>query len=98
MKPLRMPLRTLALSTLLLWLSNASVMAAPFRITHNQPFPPLSELKNGKSEGLLIDVLRAAGARVGLEIEFVAAPLDQMEQTLKDGRRSEERRVGKECR
>jgi polar amino acid transport system substrate-binding protein len=74
------------LSGLLLWLSNANVLADPVRITHNQPFPPLSELKNGKSEGLLIDVLQAASARVGLELEFVAAPLDQMEQTLKDGR------------
>jgi polar amino acid transport system substrate-binding protein len=71
---------------LLLWLSNAGSAAEPVRITHNQPFPPLSELRNGKSEGLLIDVLRAASARVGLEIEFVGVPLDQMEQTLKGGR------------
>jgi len=78
--------RTLAVSVFLFWLSNAACVAEVIRITHNQPFPPLSELKNGKSEGLLIDVLRAASARVGLELEFVAAPLDQMEQTLKDGR------------
>src|SRR5882672_7418799 len=78
--------RVLVVSALFLWLSNAVSVADPVRITHNQPFPPLSELKNRKSEGLLIDVLRAASARVGLELEFVAAPLDQMEQTLKDGR------------
>ena len=78
--------RTLVVSALFLWLSNAVSAADPVRITHNQPFPPFSELKNGKSEGLLIDVLRAASERVGLELEFVAAPLDQMEQTLKDGR------------
>jgi polar amino acid transport system substrate-binding protein len=78
--------RTLALSTLLLCWSHPASAAEVVRITHNQPFPPLSELKNGKSEGLLIDILRAASARVGLELEFVAAPLDQMEQTLKDGR------------
>ncbi len=77
---------TLVLSALLVGLSNTLVVADPIRITHNQPFPPLSELKNGKSEGLMIDVLRAASARVGLELEFVAAPLEQMQQTLKDGR------------
>jgi len=76
----------LLLSVFLLSLSHAAAVAEPIRITHNQPFPPLSELKNGKSEGLLIDVLRAASARVGLELEFVAAPVEQMEQTLTDGR------------
>jgi ABC-type amino acid transport substrate-binding protein len=75
----------LFLSALSIWLPNV-VAADPIRITHNQPFPPLSELKNGKSEGLMIDVLRAASARVGLELEFVAAPLEQMQLTLKDGR------------
>jgi polar amino acid transport system substrate-binding protein len=78
--------RTLILTALLVALPNLAVVADPIRITHNQPFPPLSELKNGQSEGLLIDVLRAASARVGLEIEFVPAPLEQMEQTLRDGR------------
>ena len=76
----------LLLSALTLWLSNAGSAAEPFRITHNQPFPPLSELRNGKSEGLLIDVLRAASARVGLELAFIGVSVDQMEQTLKDGR------------
>jgi polar amino acid transport system substrate-binding protein len=76
----------LLLCVFLLSLSRAAAVADPIRITHNQPFPPLSELRNGKSVGLLIDVLRAASARVGLEVEFVPAPLEQMEQTLKDGR------------
>jgi polar amino acid transport system substrate-binding protein len=65
---------------------NAGCLAEHVRITHNHPFPPFSELRNGRSEGLLIDVLRAASARVGLEIEFVGVPLEQMELTLKDGR------------
>jgi len=65
---------------------NAGCLAEPVRITHNHPFPPLSELRNGKSEGLLIDVVRAASVRVGLEIEFVGVPVEQMELTLKDGR------------
>ena len=61
---------------------NAGCLAEPVRITHNHPFPPLSELRNGKSEGLLIDVVRAASVRVGLEIEFVGVPVEQMELTL----------------
>jgi polar amino acid transport system substrate-binding protein len=61
-------------------------MAEPFRIAHNQPFPPFYELKDGKSQGLTIDILSAAAGRVGIELEFVASPLEQMEQTLKDGR------------
>jgi polar amino acid transport system substrate-binding protein len=74
------------LSALLVWLPNVVAAADPIRITHNQPFPPLSELKNGKSEGLMIDVLRAASGRAGLELEFVVAPLEQMQRTLTDGR------------
>jgi polar amino acid transport system substrate-binding protein len=78
--------RMLVVSAFFLWVSNVGSAGDPVRITHNQPFPPFSELRNGKSEGLLIDVLLAASARVGLDLEFVAVPLDQMEQTLKDGR------------
>jgi polar amino acid transport system substrate-binding protein len=62
------------------------VAAETFRVTHNQPFPPFAELKNGKSEGLAIDILHAAAARVGIELEFVATPLEPMGQTLVEGR------------
>jgi Bacterial extracellular solute-binding proteins, family 3 len=48
------------------------------RITYNQPFPPFSEFKNGESEGLAIDILRAAARQVGIDLEFVASPLEQM--------------------
>jgi polar amino acid transport system substrate-binding protein len=66
-----------------LWVSQAA--AEPVRITHNQPFPPFAEFKNGKSEGLAVDLLNAAAARAGIEFEFVPASVDQMAQTLKDG-------------
>jgi polar amino acid transport system substrate-binding protein len=78
--------RTLAASLVCLLLADVCGMAESFRIIHNQPFPPFSELKNGKSEGLSIDILRAAAGRVGIDLEFVASPIEQMEQTLKDGR------------
>jgi polar amino acid transport system substrate-binding protein len=67
-----------------LWVLQAT--AEPLRITHNQPFPPFSEFKNGKSEGLAIDILRAAAGQVGIDLEFVASPLEQVAQTLTDGR------------
>jgi ABC-type amino acid transport substrate-binding protein len=78
--------RTLAATLLCLWLADVCAIAEPFRITHNNPFPPFTEFKDGKSQGLTIDLLRAAAVRVGIELEFVASPLEQMEQTLKDGR------------
>jgi polar amino acid transport system substrate-binding protein len=78
--------RTLGFAVLLLCVSNGGCLADPVRIAHNDPFPPFSESRNGRSEGLLIDLLRAASARVGLAVEFVAVPLDQMELTLEDGR------------
>jgi len=76
--------RTILATLSYLWVLPAA--AETVRVTHNQPFPPFTEVKNGKSEGLAVDVLRAAGARVGIDLEFVPAPLDEMAQTLKDGR------------
>jgi ABC-type amino acid transport substrate-binding protein len=54
------------------------------RIAHAQDFPPLAEVKDGKSEGLAVEILRAAAARSGLQVNFVAVPFEQV--TLEDGR------------
>lgn len=78
--------RTFGLGLLWLCLFDMQATADPIRITYNQPFPPFSEIKNGKSEGLAIDILDAAAARVGIVLQFVPAPIDQMEQALKEGR------------
>jgi polar amino acid transport system substrate-binding protein len=78
--------RLLVRGLLFVALSRVPAFAEAFRVTHNQPFPPFAEFKNGKSEGLAIDVLRAAGAREGIELDFLPAPLEQMGQTLADGR------------
>jgi polar amino acid transport system substrate-binding protein len=66
------------------WFSEA--MAEPVRIAHVEPFPPFAELKNGRSEGLAVDLVRAAAARAGIEVEFVALPLEQLRPALKDHR------------
>ena len=48
--------------------------AEPVRIAHAQDFPPLAEVRDGKSEGLVVDILRAAAARAGVEVQFVPVP------------------------
>ncbi len=60
--------------------------AEPVRIAHAQDFPPLAEVKDGKSEGLAVDILRAAAARAGVEVKFVAVPFEHTQLTLTDGR------------
>jgi len=56
------------------------------RIAHAQDFAPLAEVKDGKSEGLAGDIVRAVALRAGLEVKFVAVPFEQTQITLADGR------------
>jgi polar amino acid transport system substrate-binding protein len=74
----------LALASLLLF--QPTLAAEPVRIAHAQDFPPLAEVRDGKSEGLVVDILRAAAARAGVEVQFVAVPFEQVHLTLADGR------------
>jgi ABC-type amino acid transport substrate-binding protein len=67
------------------WEAQSSV-ADPVRIAHDLGFPPFAEVKDGKSEGLAVDILRAAAARAGVEVKFVPVPFDQRQLTLEDGR------------
>jgi len=60
--------------------------ADPMRIAHAQDFAPLAEVKDGKSEGLAVEIVRAAAERVGLEVKFVAVPFEQTQIMLADGR------------
>jgi polar amino acid transport system substrate-binding protein len=60
--------------------------ADPVRIAHDRDFPPLSEVSGGKSEGLAVDIFRAAAARAGIEVEFVPVPFEDRQRTLEDGR------------
>lgn len=62
------------------------LMSEPVRIAYPQVFPPFTEIKDGKSEGLAVDILRAAAARVAIDIELVAVPFEQVQRTLEDGR------------
>ena len=60
--------------------------AEPVRVAHHTLFPPFSELKEGKSFGLAVDILRAAADRAGLEVELVPLPFEQLEPALKERR------------
>ena len=61
-------------------------MAELVRIAHDRGFPPFAEAKEGKSEGLAVDILRAASTRAGVKVNFVPVPFDQRQLTLEDGR------------
>ena len=61
-------------------------MTKPVRISHDQDFPPFAEFKDGKSEGLAVDIFRAAAQRAGVEVEFMPVPFEQRQLTLEDGR------------
>src|SRR5258705_5648688 len=69
-----------------LWFSAALGASEPFRIVHNQNFPPLMMVENGKSVGLGVDVLRAAAVRAGIELAFVPVTIEHQLPSLKDGR------------
>lgn len=60
--------------------------AEEIRVAHNNLLPPFSELKDGQSVGLVLDIFRAAAERAGYAVTFVPVPLEQMEAALKDGR------------
>ena len=79
----------LALGSLLFFqptLALAQHPAEPVRIAHAQNFPPLAEVRDGKSEGLAVEILRAAAARAGVDVQLVAVPFEQLPLTVADGR------------
>ena len=78
--------RTAAVPLILLWLLGAQSMAEPMRIAHSVSFPPYAELKDGKSEGLAVDLLRAAATAAKVDVVLVPLPFDQLQLALGDGR------------
>src|SRR5262245_6292223 len=78
--------RTSAVLFLALRTGTGQPRANPMRIAHAQDFAPLAVVKDGESEGLAVDIVRAAAERAGLEVTFVAVPFEQTQITLADGR------------
>lgn len=73
------------------WLGLVATMmsaasAEPVRVAHDQRFPPFAEAKDGRSEGLAVDVLRAAATKAGVELVLVPVPFVDVQKTLEDGR------------
>lgn len=64
----------------------APAAAETVRVAHDQRFPPFAEAKDGRSEGLAVDVLKAAAAKAGLELVLVPVPFVEVQKTLEDGR------------
>lgn len=77
--------RAVAVMMLALW-TVVPAAAETLRVAHDQRFPPFAEVKDGKSEGLAVDVLRAAAEKAGIELVLVAVPFAEVQKTLEDGR------------
>jgi ABC-type amino acid transport substrate-binding protein len=56
------------------------------RIAHQTDFAPFVYVKDGKSQGLIVDILNAAAAREGITIIFVPVPFAQVDGSLTDGK------------
>ena len=80
-----MIVRVLA-AVLCLLLSVISAKAETVRFAHQQHFPPFVDDQNGKADGLFVDILQAASARVGIEPQFVPVPFEDVQRTVTDGR------------
>ena len=61
-------------------------MTERVRVAHDRCFPPFAEVRDGRSEGLAVDIFRAAAAHAGIEVELVPVSFEQRQVTLEDGR------------
>ena len=64
----------------LLSLCPLAAQAQTVRVAHDQRFPPFAEVKDGKSEGLAVDILNAAAERAGLTIVYVPLPFAEIQR------------------
>lgn len=59
--------------------------ATELRIGVNDRFPPFVELVNGQLQGGLVDALRAAGERAGIDLVLEPVPLNRWQDVLANG-------------
>ena len=81
-----MRINSWAAVAILLSFSSLTAQAQAIRVAHDQRFPPFAEVKDGKSEGLAVDILNAAAQRAGITITYVPVPFAEIQKTLEDGR------------
>ncbi len=79
-------LKMFAAAALCSLLSALPAGAETINIAHQADFPPFAYVTDGKSVGLFVDLLRAAAAREGIDVNFVPVPFAQVQGTLQDGR------------
>jgi polar amino acid transport system substrate-binding protein len=77
--------RVTALAMTFLLLSVMSATASTVRVAHPAQLAPFIFVKDGKTTGLVADILRAAAAREGIDIAFVPESPAQLRRTLSDG-------------
>lgn len=53
-----------------------------FRLAHIENFPPFAMIREGKSEGLSIEILEAVLSRVKTRVIFIPAELDKIQELL----------------
>ena len=83
---LKLGMGVVALPAVLQMVSAQTSPTTRVRIAHQVAFAPIADIKDGQSVGLGVEVVRAAAARVGIVVEFVPVPFEQVQQTLDDGR------------
>ena len=66
-------------------LASFSLMAAAqtVRVAHAASFPPYAEDRQGRSEGMAVDILRSAAAKAGLQLAFVVVPFEELQRDRK---------------
>lgn len=60
--------------------------AEPLRIGHDAPFEPFAMVENGRSTGLILDLVAEALQRSGVAFTFVPLTLDESETAAAEGR------------
>jgi ABC-type amino acid transport substrate-binding protein len=64
----------------------APVTTETVRMSHQSDFAPFIYVRDGKSVGILVDIVEAAAARARIKVVFVPVPLAEVALTLTDGR------------
>ncbi|MCW5771652.1 MAG: amino acid ABC transporter substrate-binding protein [Rhodospirillaceae bacterium] len=60
--------------------------AEPTRIGHDAPFEPFAMVENGRSTGLILDIVAEALKRSGVDFVFVPLKLDESETAVVEGK------------
>lgn len=77
--------RVIALALAFLSLSAMPAIAETVRIAHPPEIPPFIGVKDGKTVGLVPDILRAAAAREGIDLVFMPTTFAELQGTLTSG-------------